>query len=64
MLVYCLHSGGVPRDFVFLPSPDEAPPSRLGGCGQGEEVELRGGVCRLRGEKACSCFEASGKRRN
>ena len=32
----------------FLPIPDEAPPSRLRGCGQKEEVKLRGGVCRLR----------------
>ena len=34
--------------FFFLPSPDEAPPSRLRGSGQKEEVKLRGGVWRLR----------------
>ena len=31
-----------------FPSPDEAPPSRLRGSGQKEEVKLRGGVCQLR----------------
>ena len=47
--VICLCSGGVPRaSSSSLPSPDEAPPSRLRGSGQKEEVILRGGVCRLR----------------
>ena len=49
MHVYCSYSGGVPRaSSSFLPSPDEAPPSRLRGSGQKEEVKLRGGVCPLR----------------
>ena len=48
--VICLCSGGVPRasSSSSFSSPDEAPPSRLRGSGQKEEVKLRGGVCRLR----------------
>ena len=48
-LFYCLCGGGGTRaPSSSVPIPDEAPPSRLRGCGQKEEVKLRGGVCRLR----------------
>ena len=62
-LFYCLCGGGETRAPSSSSSGslfgDEAPPSRLRGCGQREEVELRGGVWRLRREKASSCVEAS-----
>uniref|UniRef100_A0A8C4Q0B7 Leucine rich repeat and fibronectin type III domain containing 2 n=1 Tax=Eptatretus burgeri TaxID=7764 RepID=A0A8C4Q0B7_EPTBU len=44
-----MYSGGGTRaPSSSFPIPDKAPPSRLRGCGQKEEVKLRGGVCRLR----------------
>ena len=46
----------------FFPIPDEAPPSRLRGCGQKEEVKLRGGVCRLRGERHALVSKRANKR--
>ena len=54
-LFYCLCGGGGTRAPSSFPIPDEAPPSRLRGCGQKEEVKLRGGVCRLteRGVLVC-----------
>ena len=42
--------------------PDEAPPSRLRGSGQKEEVKLRGGVCRFCKGGGASGFEASERR--
>ena len=57
-MFYCSYSGGVSRaPSSSYPIPDEAPPSRLRGCGQKEEVKLRGGVCRLRKEGGASGFE-------
>ena len=42
-LFYCLCSGGGTRaPSSSYPIPDEAPPSRLRGCGQKEEVKLKG----------------------
>ena len=63
-LFYCLCGGGETRaPSSSLPIPDEAPPSWLRGCGQKEEVKLRGGVLSASKRGRSEWFEVSKRKK-